>query len=76
MAEIEVKRGMPVPRKRSASIKYPIYTMEIGEYFLVSPDKIASCRSAIAKFRRGEGFYHEFDTRRIDQSAYGVWRTK
>ncbi len=68
--EIKIEKGIPIPKSRVGSTKYPFKEMKVGDSFLVE-ERLRSCMAMQAK-KHGIAV----TTARTDDGKVRVWRVK
>ena len=73
--KITLVKGVKIPEKRAKKTFWPFLQMEIGDSFLVPPDKIKSCRSAASFWSMKLG--RRFTVRSLpNEKGVRCWRIK
>ncbi len=72
----EVKKGVPIPPRKSQFDVYPFSSMEIGDMFEVGSDLRPKAAAAASNYGKRNG--RKFSTKMLDGSGerFGVWRIK
>lgn len=74
--DVLVEEGVPAPVYRR-QVKFPaLYSMKVGDSFVILEDELRSLRQAAYHCRKLTDPQRRFSIRRIAYNAYRVWRVE